>query len=700
MKPAANNARRTCRLHVALAAAGMALIAGCGEGTTGIRVPNRPPHIRITAGPSGDSLHIYRPTFRWAGEDSDGRVVGYEYALDDTTAVDSVVATGETSITLVFSADDFRDTVIETHDGRPVELSRFGRHHTFCVRAEDNEGAWSAFAFAAFFAITVAPTTQILNPYPGGIPTLGTRFEVTWAGEDLDGRGPPRLFATRIVPVPAESLLAIPFSRLDVAGAGPPWSPFTEGTLGRFAVDEGSYLFGIRAMDEAGAVEPTLREAQNVFRFRARPTPGLPTVMLTGPGKSVRLPSADEEAKTFDLTSGRAVTFTWSADASAYGGRISDYAYGIDLESVEPDDPGWIPVANPLVTVRLQNPAGVEETEHIFLLRIGDTLGQTLVVDAILRVGPPDFDREILYIDDWGGDAAGTPPDADHDRFIREVLLAEADRRGFRVDEVEFTNPNGTPVSGTPDLALLRRYRLLVWNVSGSNVGLMRAVDPESGLPLHEYLTLGGNLWLMGQEVFTRSVAWAPVPEFFGFNSGDLAYEFLHIRTRRLGSQIEAGGFLRPRGNLADQRIDGMDGANPTAEAAAEGWPPLLVTKEPYTSPLRGIPRIEGMTIGYVQEPDQGGDLDTLYTYVTNGSRIEPIPVASRLDDAPCAFRFGGLASHGRVLVFTFPVYWWSDGAADSLGQRAIEWFWAEEPRRHAAGGAPLNPARRAKGVR
>ena len=73
------------------------------------------------------------------------------------------------------------------------------------------------------------------------------------------------------------------------------------------------------------------------------------------------------------------------------------------------------------------------------------------------------------------------------------------------------------------------------------------------------------------------------------------------------------------------------------------------------------------------------GRVDTLYTYVTNGSRL-PFPVHSELDDAPCAFRFGGDPDQGKVLIFTFPVYWWTDGAADSLGQRAIDWFWEDVP--------------------
>lgn len=673
------------QIAIALVAGALACLFAvrCGEDSTGVPAGNRGPTVRITSGPVGDSLHLYRVTFQWAGEDEDGFVNHYEYALDDTTVADSVISTTGTAAALIFSAEDFHDTVFEVHDGRPIELQRFGRHHVFYVRARDDDGVWSPYAFAAFFALTVAPTSQFTNPVPGDIATVGPRFEAVWLGEDLDGTEPPRLFSTRMISVAGESLLTIPVSRLDVKGAGPPWSEFTERTSQRFEVFEGDYLLGLRAMDDAGAVEPILRANDNVLRLRVRANPGSPIVRLSGPGKVVNLPSADEPAKTFELISGRPAQFSWSADASFYGARITDYAYGVDLESVDPTSSEWIPVSNPATTVLLNNPAGVEETLHPFYLRVRDSIDQVFVMDAILRVGPPDFTRDILLVDDWGGDQVGSPsnpPDQDHDRFLREVLLAEATRRGLQIDEVEFTDSRGLPVPGTPSITLMRRYRLIVWNIEGSVTGMTRAVAPDSDLPVHTYLDLGGNLWLMGEEVLTRTVALMPLPEVFGFNPGDLGYDFFGIQTRRSGSQIEAGGFTRPRGNLSEQRIDGMDGATPTAPAATEGWPPLLVAKEPYTSPLQGIPRVEGMTIGYPQLPDQPGRVDTLYTYITNGSRVQPFPVRSRLDDAPCAFRFSGDPEQGKVMIFTFPVYWWTDGAADSLGQRAIDWFWEDVP--------------------
>ncbi len=670
-------------MHVLATVAGLAalFLVRCGGDSTGVPNPNQAPHVRITAGPMSDSLHIYRMTFRWSGDDPDGMVTGYEYALDDTTVADSIVATPNTSVSLFFTADAFRDTVTEIRDGLPVELYRFGRHHVFYVRARDNEGAWSPFAIAAFYSLTVAPRTTFTNPTPSVVPTVGRSLEVTWASEDLDGTEPPRLFTTRLLSVPSRQHLHRPehASRRSLGGAAVVAIPRRRLRAPR----SGSRGLPLRRAGDGrggsrGAVPPPGGQRA------ALPVRGIettPFVELTGPEKTVLLPSGDDELKTFNVISGRPAAFSWTANAAHYAATIIGHAYGVDLESIDPKGPGWISVPNPAITVVVTNPSGVEESIRTLHLRIRDSNLDYHVVDSFLRVHPSGFTRDILLVDDWGGDQIGSPSnpqDAEHDRFLREVLLAEADRRGLSVDVVEYTNPNSSPVPNTPPPIIeLRRYRLIVWNLAGSNLGIMRAVDPTGDQVLHAYLSLGGSLWLLGQEVLTRASS-PPPPEFFGFSPGQLPYEFLGIQTRRTGSEITAGGFLRPRSDAGGRRIDGMDGANPTSQAADEGWPPLLVAREPYTNPIQGIPRLEGMTIGYTPLPTQEGKLDTLYTYVTNGSRLEP-PLPSRLDDAPCAFRFANPPHQGKVLVFTFPVYWWTDGAADSLGTRAIDWFW-EEP--------------------
>jgi hypothetical protein len=660
---------------------------GCVDDSTGVRVPNQSPEIRITAGPIEDSLHIYRVTFHWLAEDADGEVVAYEYTTNgDTTFADSLRVTAEPSVSLTYTADDFYDTIIESSGGAPQELYRFGRHHTFNVRAVDDAGARSPFAGAAFFAITVAPTTQIVTPDPQLVSTVGHTFQINWQGEDLDGSQPPQLFATRLVPVPIDSLFLVGIERLDCESCAPPWTEFTTGTSARFdQLEQGGYLFGVRAMDEAGAVEPELVDRRNAMRLVVDVEPGRPMVSFSGAEKTIEMPIPEghpqgDTLKTFELSSGQPTSFVWQADASHYGAEIVGHAYGIDLVTIEPDDPGWVDLPGPAATVTLYTPEGVPGTIRSFYIRLRDSVGQFTVYDVILNVGPPDFRYDILYVDDLTDGATGTPPnpsDDERDRLILEVMLAEAERRGMVVDEYEVQTQQGGLLPGAPDLTLLRKYKLLVWSQGSTFAVLNRAMDWEGELPIHEYLDLGGNLWLMGKQAMTRTV-FGTVDEFFGFVEQDFGWNYFHIETVYDGGDIVGGGFLRPRGNPIDQRVDGLDGGHPTPAAAAEGWPELLVTRPPYDGHLLGIPLCEGMDKGY-EHGFRPGDFDTLYTFITNGSRWPGVPIPSRLDDLPCAFRYAG-PTHGKTMVFTFPVFWFSDGALDSLGTRAIEWFFDEQP--------------------
>jgi hypothetical protein len=99
------------------------------------------------------------------------------------------------------------------------------------------------------------------------------------------------------------------------------------------------------------------------------------------------------------------------------------------------------------------------------------------------------------------------------------------------------------------------------------------------------------------------------------------------------------------------------------------------VTSGTFFGPDTGIPRVEGMTQGY-DHGNRPGRLDTLYTFVSNGSQ-QPFPILSPLDGKPCAWRYEQ-PERGRVLVLPFPLVWFSRGAVDSLGTRAIEWFFDE----------------------
>jgi hypothetical protein len=659
-----------------------------------VRLPNQAPSIAITSGPVDDSLHSYRVTFYWAAHDSDGRVVGYEYAVDDTTTQDSLHATTETRASFLLPVAPPPRRAHPPGGVAPSPLDTLSAMHSFHVRAQDDGGQWSTFASASFEGFTLSPTSRIISPDARPVAVVGSSFVIEWEGLDLDGTSPPTRFSTRIVSVPPDSTDPIDVTRLDRPGGGPPWTAFIAGTVAPFeGVELGSYLFGVRALDEAGAVEAELRLEENVLGLTVVKNPGLPSLTVTAGGRSVDLPAIKEEDKTFPMVSGQTLIFNWSASAAAYGAHIVGHAYGVDLTSVDPHHPGWIPVSGPPISLRFINPPGIEEGLHILHFRITDSIGQSLIADVILPVGPEDFSRDILYVDDIGNDVSGgstLPTDADHDRFVREVLLAEAVRQGMQIDELEVQAPSGTMIR-EPDLATLRRYRLLVWTLRRSGAVLQTSMEPGSDQAVARYLELGGNLWAIGNSVL-NNMTLPPTPNPFGFLPGDLGYDALHIETERQGAQIVAGGIRRGGASIPDRRINGLVGAIPTPEAREESWPVLSAVHAPYADGSQGMPACEGMTIGYEQR-GRPGDLDTLYTYVANGQRLMP-PTPSLFDDAPCAFRYTR-PGEGRILVTCFPMDWWSDGAADSLGRSALDWLVDEDPQprgRRAPAGRSLSP--------
>jgi hypothetical protein len=250
------------------------------------------------------------------------------------------------------------------------------------------------------------------------------------------------------------------------------------------------------------------------------------------------------------------------------------------------------------------------------------------------------------------------------------VLLAEAQRRGLRLDQYELQRPSGGLVVGTPSLSVLRRYRLLVWCVRETNTGLQTTPGVVA-----DYVALGGHLWVLGNTALVN-LAIPPTPNPYGYAPGELGFDVLHLESERDGDQIIAGGIQRAARSLLSRRVDGLAGAIPTASALGAGWPALPIARAPFNGTTEGVPGCEGMTTGYVHGA-RPGRFDTLYTYFPNGERLTP-PVRSGLLNAPCAFRYEGPLG-GKVLAFAFPVDWFGDAATDSLGRSAIRWFLDEE---------------------
>ena len=81
---------RFAALAVVLAALGAAGLSGCSTKVSGTLIPNQPPTVELTNAPvSADVSNPYFYAYRvnWSGNDPDGRVDHYEYAIDPPAVV-------------------------------------------------------------------------------------------------------------------------------------------------------------------------------------------------------------------------------------------------------------------------------------------------------------------------------------------------------------------------------------------------------------------------------------------------------------------------------------------------------------------------------------------------------------------------------------------------------------------------------------
>ncbi len=715
------------------------LIGSCAESPTDVPIPNQRPTVAISAGPIRDSVSVFIVTFNWNASDTDGQVEGFNYAIDDTLSPDAWLSTPAYELTLLFTAPDSAgvDSIFVGLSDVPLLRYRFRGAHTFFLKAIDDDGAVSPPAAISFTAETVAPETQIIIPSTSVIVELGPTFTVSWEGIDLDGTENPVAYSYRIVPVdnvvlvPPDALEALLF---DANSPGDPWSPFEARTsvpIQNLAIPQ-DYIFGVVALDQAGAVEPRLRTPEspgptNTLRIRARQSGGIPELSVSSSVKTTTFPTADERKKTFQIPANSNVTFTWTADASRYGGRVTGYSYGTDLLDPFGDDPGWSPesATTTRAVLRFDVPPGGRTEEHILYVRARDDVGTTIIADVTLVVVPLTRERDVLYIDDFGPDTRGQAPDdciprppedeisnSDfphdqcHDQYIRESIaeaLAQLGHPDWVVDRYEPLDPrtgiltNRSTVdidstsnsywiySGPVTLQQMARYRLIVWNTKSETTTQLTKMNLEGEDNfLAVYIESGGPVLLMGTGAYSRTryrsegVGLAP----FGMRPRDMSYDFLKIESIYEGADCRNGCFRTSGRTTALKRVHGWDGAYRHPRAITEGYPELMVSRPPFSNPIAGIPDCEAMVVplGLDINPRLrvfGGQVDTLYFYISNAIAQLPPPNASYMDDGACALRYSG-PGQGRLMMFGFPIYFCPPEQVIPLMATSIRWLVGE----------------------
>jgi hypothetical protein len=490
-----------------------AVLAACStDGTQGELNKNQPPTVWLSAAPPEGSTGKYRVQLFWGGWDPDGEIAGYEYIVTDnegtfnpadTVGVPWSPVSGNDS-TFTFSADQPVDTLNTTNP-----IAEFTRSHTFFIRAIDREGLRSTEpAYRSFTSRTLSPEITIRVPVknalnPALVPPVST---FRWKGTDyvddlLITQEPDSVqwalvnTASPNVPGGGTSKYLETMAYLRTEAAAREWYPWVwygaPQDSGKFwttpPVDIGTYVFAVRAKDEAGAITPVLTEGPttcptcgNLRRVKVAARTSGPTMSVSNDYLGVvRTTSCATPVVILDSPAGVPLEFKITADASSYGGAVAGYRYGWDVSDLN-DPEQWEIDVTPFVGSIATVPArAFFFGTHTLTMEVVDNNGYCTRVFVKVNVVQFTLERNLLVVDDdvtdegttSGWNNGGTyPNDAEHDAFWLDMLSEVA---GFD-PEIDMIDTKRGDIA----LTKLAQYKSVIWNVAGSADQMV-----ESNLP-------------------------------------------------------------------------------------------------------------------------------------------------------------------------------------------------------------------------
>jgi len=526
------------------------VILGCSSDIEGTRAPNQSPVVWLAVAPPEGSTTTYRVHLYWGGRDPDGEVAFYEYALADnhggafspadTSGPDAWHMVFRTDSAFVFTADEPEDSTV--WDKGYFYPFPFIASHTFFVRAVDDHGACSKPAYRSFTARTLSPEVDIISPGRTGFSAASVPPVTTfsWRGSDLvDDRYESQLpDSSRFILVSTRDFGANWDATLDYIRKNPtapewsPWisytAPHDSGTSWRAdpPMDFGDYVFAVQVKDEAGAVSPVFTLNRNARRINV-------SARLTGPVltlKSRYIPpvvnSGPQPSRiSVSFPAAFPIQFTWSADASSYGGTVGGYRYGWDVEDLN-NDADWEVLLTPFVGTWAASPTRLfSGGTHRFTVEVVDNSGFKSRAEVVVNFVPFTMERGVLLVDDWIENSAGfsytngaTPSDDEHDAFWADMLR---DVDGFDA-AADMYHLEGA--SRSLPIEVLGKYRTVIWNARGSfsidspatlarYIGFVPEdpsdVDPDIKVEpnlLDFFLAAGGRVLLCGEHIMTNVI--------------------------------------------------------------------------------------------------------------------------------------------------------------------------------------------------
>ena len=151
------------------------------------------------------------------------------------------------------------------------------------------------------------------------------------------------------------------------------------------------YLFAVQGKDEAGAVTSIFDMRSNVRVFALLKVVGPElTVKETFLGLH-RFLGTNIRPQVSSLPANFTFRFTWSADASSYGGVVRGYRYGWDVADLA-DPNGWEVPLSPYAT--WAPPRSFSSGVHTLFVEAVDNNGYTTLAQIEISIFPIDHEQE------------------------------------------------------------------------------------------------------------------------------------------------------------------------------------------------------------------------------------------------------------------------------------------------------------------
>ncbi len=632
------NSMRTALMAGALVVLGSFALTGCSKDKLKtIALPNKPPSVELTnapVSPDKSNPYFYAYPVNWSGNDPDGKIDHYEYAIDPTPNSTVWIKTTKNQETVFFRASQ-PDTIIGTNTPTASDF------HIFQIKAVDNQGAESTIKQRAFYSFTVAPTVSILSPRPSALLSaqVTPSVRIDWTGSDIDGQfsQKPVKYKYRLFELNADNQVfrsdpdalrrreaATNWAGWDSTSADTQFVQFTNLTPGK------NYLFALIGFDEAGAYSPIFNLDTNMLQFSAGfASSNGPRIHIFNQYIDFTYDSGGYSPDPLreipiEVPAGKPITVNWDA-IPPQGARIQYFRWMVDgninddtPRSDELDD--YIHWSQPSPT--MPNSVTLRPFtagEHRFYLECADNNGQKSLGILKITAVTPSFDRALLIVDDTRLEVdkfvAGCPSTytkpwparAEFDSFMfarggvpwkctknptTGVLSQPGLFAGYSFDTLGTRLGLENAANGVP-LSKIGAYRNLIWLVDDAGAQYTSNLDqsifpvtalyamsgPGKASSLAAYIQLGGRVWMAG-----GGAAYASLVNFDkrANNSGqttiftDVQGELVPSRVMYDGAHWRTGIGVT-KGSVHTFRYDfttytGPDSTLPVTRVVTPGW--------------------------------------------------------------------------------------------------------------------------------